>query len=235
MKKVFQFLAIIALTIFFVSATIPEEYKDQLKMAKESLNMDVLSISLDYNVYSATGTKIIDHSSGNYTKNKGAYFYQIENTKMIQDDKWSVFIDEADKLIVVNDKNKMTTQEFLSFDTAIEMCETIERFENTSSYTFSLTFKGYMAKEYKQAKITISKSNFIPQKVVFYYSNLTEYYTEKGESKKDYLRMEIKYSDIKYTSSIDCNTEKYFSYEKGSFQLKEAYRDYSIIDQRLHR
>src|SRR5690606_22852599 len=143
---------------------------------------------------------------------------------------------QTEKFMAVNESKGNTSYPILDFDVAVLGTADIKRIDEGTQLHYIITFKGPAAKVYTKAEFFANKKNSLIQKVIFCYAYKTAYMGENGQEAEDLMKMEITYSDVRFSTNKTFNTDKFLQLQnEGKFILRGEYQNYELIDQRLNK
>lgn len=193
------------------------------------------SFSVTHTMYAGHSTLVpYEQKKGYYKKYpSGSISYTIDLLK-IQNANYSVTIDSARKIIIVSDPpkkfggNQVPMEDYMS---ALDKCTNIKLFDAGNTTLLRLEFgNGSPVTAYE---FTFNKDKTF-QKVIAYYAK--EVKSLQGTMVKPKLGITFEsYKVGIMPAKNELDETKVISVNKNDIQLKEVYKEYQLIDQRLKR
>lgn len=186
-----------------------------------------------YNNYASSS--VTEKFSGFFIKNGSQNYSKIEEVENLQTGGKQVKVFHENKIIEYkkSDTNSLGNDVFPLISSYLDYFSEFEIVEKNTFWRCILKTGAVSMIPYSKAVIEIDKKTglFLKQELFFLVAN--EYVDESGVKKKDYPRLELRYSDFtieKKSSSTVFNIRQYVVENKGKYSPSEKYKEYKLID-----
>lgn len=228
MKK--KLLVYLIILLAYPERIFPDEVEDIIKLGK-TYSQDV---SLEFSIVLNYNNGKTESYSGTYSRNSGGLFYRVFHIESFCDNKYSMVIDNSQKLIVIGnslDKEKID-KELLGFISKLQLSpETIK-----NNYALSYISSGSNKAISMKAKDDDNEFEFI--EVVFdnEYNLVSINYKFKKNSAKNHITdYSVTYSKQRLGNSVllPGKLNDYVSIRNNKIEPSKKYFNYKVIDNRL--
>lgn len=211
------------------------DYKEELRQSKTFIDKEVLHLGMTYTVYSSAKNKVLDRKSAVLDKSKDNYFYQIGSVTLVQNEEFSLYIEESDKIIAIRESDTKKTNDLIGFDVAYNSYSAVTKSELNGDYVYELVLKEQFASEYSHVRLVVNKQSLKPKKLILFYQHPTAIIDENGQENKTRVKMEIAYTEIGESHNRSFSTRHFLKKTGDTFEGVGAYNGYRILDQRLRK
>ncbi len=209
--------------------------KDELKKVLETyLTLDRFSVDADYKAFKThSSIEVVDQSFAEYRKDGNNLRSKNLGMEYIQNKKYSMILDENNKLILLANTQKVPEGFFGIEQTLAHFKEAKKTGQTATTVSYTVTFKEGVSELYK-AVLVVYKETKLIKKAIMYYATK---YAVNTEGKPDLQKPKviIEYKNYKTGPSFqfkkgEFNISKHFITMSGNKKLKEKYKTYEFFD-----